>query len=93
MEFRSKKYTDWVRSQPSALSGMSPCDPHHIKGHGYGGSVKASDILTMPLTREEHDDLHRGWRSWEEKHGVTQPELICKTIKRAVEDGVIEVVL
>ena len=47
--WRSKAYTDWVKTQPSVISGMPGDDPHHIKGHGYGGTVKAPDWMVIPL--------------------------------------------
>lgn len=69
--FRSKKYLAWVRKQPSAISGRPADDAHHIIGHGLGGmGTKPSDLLTFPLTRDEHMELHHiGWLAWEEKHG------------------------
>jgi len=89
--FRSQKYKDWVKQLPSCISGLPADDPHHIKGRGYGGSVKPSDLFTMPLTREEHDDFHRiGWESWEAKHNVDQRDLVIATIERAIREGVIK---
>jgi glucose dehydrogenase len=57
--FRSKKYTDWVKSLPCCVCGTDQCiDPHHLKGHGHGGTRKADDRLTMPLCAEHHHNLH-----------------------------------
>jgi len=68
--WRCTKYTDWVAIQPSALSGNMGCDPHHIKGHGLTGGTKAPDWAVIPLTREEHTNLHDiGYKAWENAHG------------------------
>ena len=83
-KWRNKNYTDWVKSQPSCISGRPADDPHHIKGHGFGGSVKAPDWATIPLTRDEHDLLHNvGWRRWEEVNG-SQLEHVARTLGEAV---------
>lgn len=32
--------------------------------------MKSCDYLSMPLTPDEHRELHQhGWKQWEEKHG------------------------
>lgn len=89
--FRSKKYTDWVKSLPSVVSGMPADDPHHIIGHGQGGTgTKASDLFTFPLTRLEHAVLHNDYRVWEEQHG-SQWKHVAKTLELAQREGIIEV--
>ena len=66
---RSDAYLDWLRDQPSAISGQKPCIPHHtVRG---GTANKGSDFMAVPITQEEHEKLHgmdeeRFWR----KHGV-----------------------
>lgn len=68
--WRNKKYTDWVKQQPSVLSGYQSDDPHHIMGHGLTGGTKAPDWAVIPLTREEHTYLHSvGYDAWEEIYG------------------------
>ena len=88
---RSKKYTDWVKSLPSVLSDLPADDPHHLIGYGEGGtSTKACDLFTFPLTRPEHNELHRiGWREWEEIHG-SQWQFVSKTLQKAIKDGIIQ---
>lgn len=88
--WRSEKYLAWVRTQPSVVSGQEGTEPHHIKGHGMGGSVKAPDYMTIPLTREEHTNGHAiGWKTWEKLHG-SQLEYVARTLGRAIEEGVIK---
>lgn len=89
--WRSKKYLDWVKTQPSCISGLPGGDAHHIKGHGYGGSLKAPDWMTLPLTREEHTEFHnRGWQTWEYYH-EDQRVHIALTLGKAIEEGIITV--
>lgn len=83
----SKKYIAWVRDQPSVISGQHGCDPHHIisVGDGRMGS-KASDLLTIPLTRTEHNELHHDVRQWESIHG-SQWQHVAVTLARYVAEG------
>lgn len=67
--WRSRKYLDWVKTQPCIVSGLPADDPHHLVGHGFSGSGKAPDWTVIPLTRELHNELHHiGWRAWEVKY-------------------------
>lgn len=87
--WRSDKYLEWIKTQPSCISGIEPAgDSHHVKGHGMGGSVKAPDYMAIPLTRGEHNNFHSmGWKSWEELHG-NQLEHVARTLGMAIENGV-----
>ena len=41
-----QKYLQWVKSQPCCVCGQQADDPHHIIGHGTGGTgTKTHDIL------------------------------------------------
>lgn len=77
--WRSNSYIKWLKLQPSIISGLPADDPHHIKGHGFGGSVKAPDWAVLPLTRDEHTELHgpQGIEAWEERHG-SQVDLLMR---------------
>ena len=87
--WRSETYLTWVKQQPSCISGLPSDDPHHIKGHGMGGTVKPPDWATMPLTRQEHAMFHAvPWTEWEMKHG-NQWEHIARTLGRAIHEGII----
>lgn len=89
--FRSQAYLDWVKSLPSVVSGQKPAgEAHHIKGRGFGGSVKSSDLYAIPLTRAEHRALHSmGWESWEAAFNVNQVVAALLTIERAIAEGVL----
>lgn len=78
--WENPKYLQWVKSRPCVCCGARADDPHHIIGHGQGGmGTKAHDLLTIPLCRQHHDDLHRDMSRWELEHG-SQVDLWFKFI-------------
>lgn len=84
---RDRNYLLWVKTLPSAISGKRPCDAHHCIGVGSGMGQKASDYMVFPLTREEHEELHRtGWADWELLHGTQHYHVVC-TLMRAIDEG------
>ncbi|MDQ9130327.1 DUF968 domain-containing protein [Serratia fonticola] len=88
--WESQPYLQWVKSQPCCCGCGRPADdPHHVIGYGFGGTgTKAGDNLTMPLTRECHDELHQDVLAWEAKHG-SQVVYAAQTLDRAFRLGVI----
>lgn len=89
--WRNQKYLDWLKSQPSCISGLPADDAHHIKGHGFSGTTKAPDWATIPLTRQEHTHLHyTGYKRWEQAHG-SQLEHVARTLGKAIEQGIIKI--
>ncbi len=60
---------DWIKGQPSILSGARPCVNAHVKTGGMGRKADARWIV--PLTAAEHDELHRiGQRTFEAKYAI-----------------------
>ena len=89
IRWESAKYLKWVKTQPCACCGQPADDPHHLIGWGQGGiGTKAHDILTLPLCRRHHDELHRDLQAFEQKYG-TQPEMIIRLLDRAYALGVL----
>ncbi|MCQ4105181.1 DUF968 domain-containing protein [Erwinia persicina] len=85
----NEKYTQWVKQQPCLCCGKQADDPHHLIGYGQGGmGTKAHDLFVLPLCRAHHDELHADARAFEAEYG-TQPELIIRTLDRALSLGVI----
>lgn len=77
---RSEKYMEWVRSQQSAVSQNTQyVVAHHVRCFGWGGiGLKPSDFRTVPLTHEEHMELHRiGEREFWETNNVDPRTQIC----------------
>lgn len=85
----SKTYTDWVKHQPCECCRRPADDPHHVIGHGMGGTAtKAHDLFVFPLCRECHDELHADVNAFEEKNG-SQLQLLFRFLDRAIAIGVI----
>lgn len=88
-EWRSQEYLDWVKTQPSCISGRPSDDAHHIKGHGMGGTTKPPDWATLPLTRDEHTEFHnKGWKTWEADNG-NQWQHIARTLGKAITEEIL----
>jgi len=51
-----------------------------------GMGTKAHDLFVIPLCRAHHDELHADAVAFEAKYG-TQPELLLKTLDRALAIG------
>ena len=85
----NEDYTRWVKTQPCEGCRRPADDPHHVIGHGMGGTAtKAHDLFVFPLCRECHDKLHADLAAFEKKHG-TQLELLFRFMNRALAIGVI----
>lgn len=83
------QYTQWVKTQECACCRQPADDPHHIIGHGMGGTAtKAHDLFVIPLCRAHHDELHANLIAFEEKYG-SQLELLIRFLDRALGIGVI----
>jgi hypothetical protein len=84
------KYKFWVKHlQCIVCQAPGPSDPHHLIGDGQGiMGATAPDELLMPLCRKHHDEIHAMTRGdWVKAHGVTQEQMVSKTIRRAVWEG------
>lgn len=72
--WRSYRYRRWIKSLPSAVSGLMPCDPCHTGPHPFG--QKASDLTCIPLTPEEHRAFDADPRGFAERHQLDVAELV-----------------
>lgn len=80
-------YLRYVKAQACVVCGKQADDPHHLIGHGQGKmGGKAHDLFTIPLCREDHNELHRNAAAWEQKHG-SQISHVIKTIDKALKEG------
>ncbi len=90
--YRSTGYRLYVANLPCCVSDSTAQlnDPHHIKGRGYGGSVKCSDMFIIPLCHELHSEFHQiGWESFEKKYNMNQIEHVMATLEQAYFDGIL----
>lgn len=81
---RSKAYLAWVREQPCILCQDPNSEPHHIiaTGDGVMGG-KACDLLTMPVCRRHHNEIHEKPEYWE-----LQWKYVAKTLQLAIKSGI-----
>jgi hypothetical protein len=73
---RDYKFRAWIRSLPSAASGLSPCQACHTGPHAIG--QKASDYSCIPLTADEHRAYDRDPKGFAKQHGLDVPELTAR---------------
>jgi hypothetical protein len=67
---RNWKYKGWIRSLPSAVSGAHGCEAAHTGNDG-GMAQRASDYSCIPLTHDEHMELHRiGREAFETRYDI-----------------------
>jgi hypothetical protein len=55
-----RDYLNWLKTQPSALSGMMPCDPCHYRTAANSGVGCKPLFSAIPLTRAEHMEHYTG---------------------------------
>lgn len=85
----SRKYLDWVKTLPCVASGQPADDPHHPVSVGFkGGASKVPDYWCIPLTRQQHDELHHDVEKWEERYGPQMHHALM-TLTRAIWEGVL----
>jgi len=78
---RDWKYRAWIRSLPSAVSGVIPCEECPIEachtGTDGGTAEKSSDYSCIPLTWEEHCEYHQiGRAAFEQRHNLNIRALV-----------------
>lgn len=70
--YRDEAYLDEIRASTCCVDWRhGGAEPHHLDRGGTG--TKGSDLLTVPLCRSCHDELHvLGMVRWCERHGMPQ---------------------
>jgi len=81
----------WMRRQPSVVSGRTPCVSAHVKAEDpmgpSGTGRKANARWTVPLTYEEHVELHaNGQETFEREHGIDLARAARETHARWLEE-------
>lgn len=99
---RSRKHLEFVASLPSMISGYRGdfiIGHHLLRAGGKAMGTKACDSLVVPLTHQEHMDLHANGNEikWFEKHGWSYDRVLryqnslvmrspCPNIRKTLED-------
>lgn len=79
--FGGQERVDWMRWQPSVVSGKTPCVSAHVRG---GGEARRADAeWTVPMTWQEHQAMHdTGQESYAAQHGLDLDALAIETERR-----------
>jgi len=93
---RSRKYMDWIITQPCCLTGMLPndihgCDPHHVNGKGQGTmGGKPFDSRCIPIAHFLHCEMNQpgsSERAVFERFGVDAEEVVREMRERWIARG------
>jgi hypothetical protein len=81
----SEAYLASIRRLPSCVSGMTPCQAHHLQiKEERGVGMRARDKWAVPLTFAEHHNLHRlGSRleaQWFKARGVEDVQELARAL-------------
>jgi hypothetical protein len=71
---------EWMKSQPSIISGQTPCVSAHVRSGGTGRRADAKH--TVPVTWAEHEEMHAGQKTFERKYGIDLLAEAAKTEAR-----------
>lgn len=89
---KSQKYLKFVRSLDCCICFQPGAEAHHVKNPwtSSGVSVKPSDVHSIPLCRNHHQEFHnKGRIDWEDKYQVSQSDLVIRTQVLAMKAGVL----
>lgn len=83
---RDRKFLDWLRDQPCAVTmAPPPSDPAHtFKSTGGGGmGLKSGDCYAVPLSHAEHDKQGRVGELTYWRIAVAQNDVLLKQMVQA----------
>ena len=91
---RDKKYMEWIRQRPCAVTNERPdwgtvvIHAHHVTVNADRGlGQKPSDYWCIPLTAEQHDLLHRtGERTYWERRELNPHRIAGVMMMAYLED-------
>lgn len=85
----ARRHLALVAQMTCIICGRSPVHVHHCRD-GRFAQTKPSDLDTIPLCPECHDDRHRNPTAWREQHGpdTRYLPLVRETIRIAQESTV-----
>lgn len=71
---RFASHRQWIRGHVCAVAGDDcggDIECAHVEGSGTKGmGMKADDWATIPLCQTHHAERHRGWQTFERRHGI-----------------------
>ncbi len=67
---RSKRYLEYIRSQPCCICQATPAEPHHTVGGGT--ALKGSDFAAIPMCRKHHREVEdRGVETFQRENHIS----------------------
>ena len=73
---RSEDYKRWIRSWPCLVCATRRnIEASHTGAHGIG--QKSSDLQTVPLCKEHHNELHQGVQEFQERHQIELADVVA----------------
>lgn len=67
--FGGEDHDEWIKWQPSVVSGKTPCVAAHVRGGGV--AYRADACWTVPMTYAEHQEMHNvGQKTYAARHGL-----------------------
>lgn len=77
-------YLRYIRGLACIICDATPVDAAHIEAGGVG--MKDNDLVTLPLCRKHHNDLHqRGRDTFQQWHGVNLYKEVVRCLVRYLE--------
>lgn len=81
----SEEHLALIRKLPSIVSGGRPCQAHHLMISAERGvSLRARDMWAVPLTSQEHRELHKRGskfhKEWFHERGIENIEQIARML-------------
>lgn len=80
VKMNKKEYMKLVAELNCIVTG-APAQLHHPKSIGCGAGQKCSDWLVIPLSKKNHDDIHKHMNI----DGKDEADLLAETIQAVVQ--------
>jgi hypothetical protein len=83
--WQCEAYLKFIREHKCCVSGLQPVEAHHLILKSRGG--QASDLFTVPLTSELHQEYHRiGHNSFVDKYNVNFEGVVITLIQSFITE-------
>lgn len=83
-------HLEYVRTLPSIASGRKRCVAHHLLLGWNRKGEKPHDFWTIPLTPDEHDELHRnkyGGEKWYLRRILMESDVTLREVWRGYAES------
>jgi len=84
IKLKNEKHLKWIRSRACVVSGIEDgVEAHHVQRK----SQTLNDYLTVPLTKNHHQELHTGGvEKFQDSHAISlELALIAQLVERIID--------